>query len=241
MSARTSNRRGAKGLRAASTALLLALGACGQGGPPGKPAASGPMYQAFEVAFGKPAPYSTIDDGGDRIVYNPQALIDLQPGVVALISAKRIPRGCRSCGGALAINYLRRDPSGFSRLGAWADAGGQGVSGGVLPWTIRTDIDNGPTLVTRRDERRGDCSSTTDELITLAPKGPVKIATVVVATGYAPLPEDHGHPPHVSGAIVPIVRGERFAVVLSGTSSLRQVFRREGDVFTTYSPGATGC
>jgi len=241
MTAPIGARRRAGGLRAAPAVVLLALGACGPSSPAGKPPASGPMYQAFEVAFGKPAPWSTIDDGGDHIVYSPQALIDLRPGVVALISAKRIPGGCKSCGGALAINYLRRDPSGFSRLGAWTDVGGQGVSGGVLPWTVRTDIDNGPTLVTRRDDTVGDCSSTTDELITLAPQGPVKIATVVVATGYAPLPKDHGHPPHVSGTIVPMVRGERFAVVLSGTSSLRQVFRREGEVFTTYSPGATGC
>ena len=227
--------------RIAAACGLLALAACGPSGPPAKPRASGPMYDAFEVAFGKPAPYSTLDDSGDRIVYSPQALIDLRPGVVALISKQEIPGGCKSCGGALAVNYLKRGPSGFSRLGAWPDVGGEGSFGGVLPWTVRTDIDNGPTLVTRRDERSGDCSSTSDELITLTPKGPVKIATVILATGYSALPEDHGHPPHVSGTIVPITRGQRFAVVLTGTSSLRQVYRREGDVFATYTPGATGC
>jgi hypothetical protein len=126
-------------------------------------------------------------------------------------------------------------------MGSWPNIGGKGRWGGVLPWTIRTDIDDGPTLVTRDEERERGCSATTDELITLTPAGPVKIATVVLATAYDAAPGERTPGPHISGIIKPIARGQSFAVVLSGTDPARQVFRRQGAVFTTYDPGATGC
>src|SRR5437762_5356813 len=72
-----------------------------------------PMFAAFEVAFGRPAPYATIDDSGDHVVYRPQALVALRPGVVALISKREIPGGCKACAGGLSVNYLRSGPGGF--------------------------------------------------------------------------------------------------------------------------------
>ncbi len=199
------------------------------------------MFQAFAVAFGKPAPYATLDDGGDRVVYSPQALIDVAPTVVALVSKGELPGGCEACAGALTIHYLKHGPLGFSRIRTWAGVGGRGRFGAVLPWTVRNDIDNGPTLVTREEVSERGCSATTEELITLTPKGPVKIAAIVISTVYTPTPDAPGASDHLSGKIEPIVRGERFAVVLTGTETVRQMFKREGDVFATRDPGATGC
>jgi len=225
--------------RAGLSLALVILSACSQS-PAGKSVARGPMADAFLAAYGQPAPYATLDDSGDHITYSPQALEDVAPGVVALIAKGEIADGCRKCSGGLSIYYLRRDASGYRRLGSWPDIGGQGEFGKALPWTLRTDIDNGPTLVTTNVQKDPTCSATLQELITLTPKQPVKIATVVVATSFAP--EAAGKVgAHVAGKVVPIERGKRFAVELSGSDSVHQVYTRQGEVFTTRDGGATGC
>lgn len=233
-------------VRLAAAAALMAACACTQ-----RPAAhappppNGPLQDAFTVAFGKPAPYATLNDDGDHVVYSPQGLVDVGSGVVALISKQEIPGGCKACAGSLTIDYLRRGPQGlsrpgFSRIRSWPEVGGKGRYGAALPWTVRTDLDDGPTVVTRDEHKEGGCAATMEELITLRPAGPVKIATLVTATAYDPRP-GMKNPPRITGKITPLARGKRFAVVFSGTDPFRQVFKREGDVFTSYGPAATGC
>jgi hypothetical protein len=227
---------------AAVAIALIACCSCAPhpSGPKPSPAVAA-MLDAFTVAFGHAAPYSTLDESGDHETYAPQALVDVAPGVAALISRSENSEACKACAGALTIDYLRRGPSGFSRMKSWPDFGGKGQWGKALPWSIRSDIDDGPTLVTRDDQKETGCSATLDELITLTPKGPVKIATVVLATALTPGPGEHWKPVALSGKIVPMVRGKSFAVVLSGEQSIRQVYRRQGDVFTSFGNGATGC
>src|SRR5437588_540717 len=106
--------------RVLRAAVLIACASCSRPGGGGQTSSvREPMFVAFEAAFGKPAPYETIDDSGDHVVYRPQALVALKPGVVALISKREIPGGCKACAGGLAVNYLATGPDGFSRLGAW--------------------------------------------------------------------------------------------------------------------------
>jgi hypothetical protein len=229
------------GARLATAAALIVLGSCSP-----KPAThgprppSGPLQDAFTVAFGKPAPWATLNDDGDHVVYTPQALIEIGPGVAALVSKEEIPGGCEACAGSLTIDYVRRGPGGFSRVKSWPEIGGKGRYGAALPWTMRTDLDDGPTLVTSDEHKDRRCSSTMEELITLRPAGPVKIATLVTAMAYDPQPGERTAP-HLSGTITPKARGESFVVTFTGTPPFRQVFRREGDVFTSYGPAATGC
>jgi hypothetical protein len=219
--------------------VLVVLGGCSQG-PAGSSGSAGPLADAFLAAYGQPAPYATLDDSDDHITYTPQALEDVAPGVVALIAKGEIAEGCRKCSGSLSIYYLKRTAAGYRRLGSWPDIAGEGEFGKALPWTLRTDIDDGPTLVTTNFQKDPSCSATLQELITLRPRQPVKIATVVVATAFAPeAPGKAG--PRVAGGIVPIKRGKRFAVELSGSDRVHQVFTRQGDVFTTQDGGATGC
>ena len=231
--------KAAKAGRLLSLALVC-LSACSQSPAGGGRAVTGPLGGAFLAAYGRPAPYATLDDSGDHVTYSPQVLEDVAPGIVALVAKGEIAGGCRKCSGSLSITYLRRDASGFRRVGSWPDIGGEGEFGKALPWTLRTDLDNGPTLVTTNVQKDQFCSATLQELITLTPQKPVKIATVVVATSFPP--EGPGKVgPHVAGKVVPIKRGERFAVELSGTDKARQVYTRQGDVFTTRDGGATGC
>src|SRR5580658_7198518 len=89
-------------MAAVALAALSVIGACSQKpAAHGAPPLSGPLQDAFTVAFGKPAPYATLDDDGDHVVYSPQALVDVAPGVVALISKEEIPGGCKACAGSL--------------------------------------------------------------------------------------------------------------------------------------------
>jgi hypothetical protein len=229
----------ATGLTAAAT-LSVASACSEKPAAHGPPAPSGPLQDAFTVAFGKPAPYATLNNDDDHVIYSPEALIDVAPGVVALIAKEEIPGGCKACAGSLTIAYLRRGPSGFGRIRSWPEVGGKGRYGAALPWTTRTDLDDGPTLVTRDDHKEGDCRATMEELITLRPAGPVKIATLVTAMAYDPKPGEKTAP-HLTSMIVPQQRGKRFVVVFTGTSSFRQVFRRDGEVFNSYGPAATGC
>jgi hypothetical protein len=226
---------------AALSLALAMLGACSQAPKAATPPTGGaPLQDAFLAAYGKPAPYESIDDSGDHVTYTPQALEDVAPGVVALISKGEIADGCYACGGSLSIDYLKHDAAGYHRMSSWPDFAGRGQSGKALPWTIRTDLDNGPTLVTTRDQKDPACSATLQELVTLAPTRPVKIATVVVATKLAPDDKGRGGG-EVTGKVAPIERGKRFAVILSGSESVRQVYVRQGEVFTTRDSGATGC
>lgn len=157
------------------------------------------------------------------------------------MSRKEIPGGCRKCGGALEVDYLRRSAAGFQRLGQWPDIGGGGAYGRALPWTLRTDLDEGQTLVTRRDLREGDCSSIKAELISLRPDHPVKAAEVLLATSYVASSALHLPASGVSGAIKPLVRGKSFVVTLIGDARVRQVYRREGETYQTRDFGAAGC
>ena len=228
-------------LRLAGIAAALASCSCSpQPAAQGTPPPGGPLQGAFTVAFGKPAPWSTLNDDGDHVVYTPESLIDVAPGVVALVSREEIPGGCKGCAGSLTIAYLRREPAGFRRLKSWPEVGGKGRYGAALPWTVRSDLDDGPTLVTRDEHKEGACSETMEELITLRPAGPVKIATIVTAMAYDPQPGEKSAP-RLSGVITPRARGKSFVVTFTGTPPFRQVFRREGEVFTSYGPAATGC
>ena len=227
-------------VRIAGVSLGLALLAACSPAAKSVGAVGTPLERAFQAAYGAPAPYTTLDDSGDHVTYSPQAIEEVAPGVVALIAKGEIEGGCRACGGALSIFYLKHDASGFVRQGSWPDIGGKGEFGKALPWTIRTDIDDGPTLVTTRQQMDPSCSATLQELITLRPKAPVKIATVVTASALAS-ETDGGVGPHVEGKIAPLERGQRFVVELSGTDPARQVYTRQGDVFTTMDGGATGC
>jgi hypothetical protein len=79
-----------------------------------------------------------------------------------------------------------------------------------------------------------------EELITLRPAGPVKIATLVTAMAYDPKAGEKSAP-HLTSTIIPQARGQRFTVVFTGTPSFRQVFKRDGEVFNSSGPAATGC
>jgi hypothetical protein len=226
---------------AVALALLAGAGCAPKPAAPKLAPAQAAMRDAFIAAFGRPPPWATLDEGGDQVTYRPQGLVDLSPGVTALISVGELPADCKLCAGALTIDYLRRDGAGFSRLGHWPAFAGQGDHGRALPWTVRADLDDGPTLVISNAQHETGCSSTLQDLVTLTPKGPVKIATVVTAMAIEAIPGRQQAGDNVTATITPIVRGQSFAVKVSGTLSLRQVYRRQGDVFTAYGAGLTGC
>jgi hypothetical protein len=81
------------------------------------PAAAAPaeLDKAFAAAFGHAAPYTMTASGGalekpTEFTYTPSGLVDVAPGIVALISEGQLADfGCHACFGTLAIHYLKRD------------------------------------------------------------------------------------------------------------------------------------
>ena len=103
-----------------------------------------------------------------------------------------------------------------------------GTFGRPLPWTLRNDLDDGPTVVTQRDLHEGDCTSIKAELISLRPAGPIKAAEITLATRYVASTTLHLPASGVSGAIKPLIRGQSFVVMLSGSAHARQITVAKG-------------
>lgn len=196
------------------------------------------LMSAFKVAFGGPAPFTKETESGDQVVYSPQAFINIEPGVVALISKGEIPQGCHACYGATSIHYLKKEADGYSLLGAWQDISGKAPWGKAAPWSVRTDIDDSPMLVFETDDGGQGASIGTYDLVALTPVGPVvRAEDITVSSG-----NSESTPPCMeSGILLPIERGHRFAIQFSGTKSYRATYTRYGDQYLPDDGPVPGC
>jgi hypothetical protein len=235
-------------------ALLWALSGCGKNptvsNSSSRPAASpvverptaqngADLLSAFRTAFGEPAPFvSQVDEGGDSnpgsyvtLAFSPEAFIDIGPGLVALVSkGEGTTTGCDShaCAGALMVHYLRKDLGGFTLLGHW-NVPNSGVGyGKAAPWTVRTDLDDVPTMVLQAADGGQGCFAEQDTLIALTPTGPEDRGSF---TRYSEDQQEPASPDNYKydGTILPLERGVRFAVDYRGSSSKRVVFTKLSD------------
>ncbi len=213
------------------------------------PAAAAPaeLDQAFAAAFGHAAPYAMTASGGTlekptEFTYTPSGLEEVTPGIVALISEGKLTSfGCHACLGTLAIHYLNRDGEYFALLGAWPAIGGAAPYGAAAAWTVRKDLDDVPLLVTKEDDGGQGCYETWADLIALTPAQPLLASHLPLATEYVPEPDQKKPGYKLSGRLIPIERGKRFAVQYSGTRSLRVEYRHSGDVYVARGKTAPVC
>ena len=129
----------------------------------------------------------------------------------------------------MVMDYLKRTPEGFVLLGHWdIKAGGIGY-GTVAPWTIRTDLDDVPTMLLSASDGGMGCSGETDTLIALTPTGPEDRGSFALSTGYQDDPDVRNGPKdfHYDGKIVPLERGKAFVVDFSGTKSARIIYTKQ--------------
>jgi hypothetical protein len=197
-------------------------------------AAPAGMDKAFSAAFGHPAPYAVA-----KFTYTPLGLVDVAPGLVALISKGKA--ACDNCAGALAIHYLKRSGGTFSLVKAWPAIGNAGVGGQAI-WTTRPDLEGGPAILASHDEFGPGCRQSYSQLIALTPDKPVVRANVLTAVNYDPGPEPDRSPAYQAKAkILPGERGKSFALQYAGTWSLHVDYLRKGDVYAAKQHEAPAC
>ena len=208
---------------------------------PVTPANTAALNQAFLAAFGAPAPatigFPAAPDGSTmdhRLQFTPSALIDVAPGVVALVSngeGNFTNYTCDACTGQVSVDYLRRAPDGgFMKLGHWNLKAGAVSFGLTAPWTLRNDLDAVPVLLFAADEAAQGCTSTRLGLVRLTPAAAVDAGSAILNSGKQAedgvvSPGDYQY----SGKLTPLAKGQSFAIDYSGTSSLRVVFTKGAD------------
>jgi hypothetical protein len=180
------------------------------------------LLLAFKSAFGQPAPYTQTSEDGSELVFAPAAFVNLQPGIVALISKAEIPDGCHACSGHLSIHYLRHQNGQYEVLGAWPDVGGLGPYGKAANWSLRSDLDAVPTLVAISEDGGQGCSGSQADLIALTPTGPkVRAKAVLLASEYDGGGESSATPSFkYEGTIGGIERGKSFYVNFTGSKNI---------------------
>jgi hypothetical protein len=201
---------------------------------------------AFSTAFGSPSPLvvtQSLNNGDtETLTYVPDALIDVAPGVVALVSKMHRAFECHVCAGALVIHYLKREGQKFSLLGSWPKIGGEGPYGEPAAWRIRTDLDDVPTLFTTIQDGGQGCYQTWVELIALTPTAPVRQVHFAIKSEYSagldqPGPNDF----KTTGSIRDVERGKGFSVQYVGKPGLLVRYRKTGNLFRATVPEVPVC
>jgi hypothetical protein len=209
-------------------------------------AAPAEMDKAFSAAFGHAAPFTVTPSGGPKnsgkpanpVIYTPSGLVDVAPGIVALISKGK--PSCDSCSGTLAVHYLKRGGHDYALVKDWPMIGG--ATGQTVTWTPRPDLEGGPAILATHDESGPDCHQTYSQLIALTPDKPVVRANLLTAVHYDPGPDpDHSPPYQAKAKILPGERGKSFALEYAGTWKLHVDYLRKGDVYAAKQHEAPAC
>jgi hypothetical protein len=233
------------------TLLLVFLSACGagddnKGASPAAPLVEtatvsngADLLEAFHEAFGQAAPYrATIptSEGSleHRLDFSPLAFINIAPDVVALVSrgeGRDTDYSCHACAGAMTMHYLKRGPQGFTVLGRWQIASGGAAYGAVNPLSVRTDLDDVPTMIVADTSGGMGCEVETDTLVALTPTGPEDRGSFTRLSSYQELVDVKNGPKDYSyaGKVIPLDKGKQFTVEYSGGAPRSIKFDKQSD------------
>ena len=146
------------------------------------------LLSAFKATYGAPSPanlavpdsvglsptqiaMSAPSSASTALLLSPAQLLGLQSGLFILISKGVDPVGCHACGGVLAVNYLKKTPTGFDVLTRPEFIGPRGSFGEAPSYSIRNDLFNGLALqVTSSDGAQG-CGGEDAGIYELGPLG----------------------------------------------------------------------
>ncbi len=165
--------------------------------------------------------------------------VDRAQGTVALVSLAENSSQCHACSGALSVRYVKRTATGFERLSSFEGLQLSGDGFGAPPrWTVRKDLEDYPVLAVESGWTGQGCTSAGQALVELTPTGAktrIERVPVVFDDSGAYDPDNPNHPKITSleGKIRPIQRGRRFEVLFHGSKSLRVVYERSGETYST--------
>jgi hypothetical protein len=210
-------------------------------------ASAATLAAAFQAAFGAPAPAilgfnpdansnSVQTDAANpdhTLQFAPTGLIDLSPGVVALVSkgtGDATNYTCDACGGTASVDYLQRGPQGFTKLGHWIVHSGAMSFGESAPWTLRNDLDSVPMVVFTVDGGVQGCQSTFENFVELTHAGPKEVGSAFIASSRQQqdgtfTPGDYQY----VGALWAPAKGQTLEVDYTGTATVRVVFTKGAD------------
>lgn len=238
-------------LAVSALALLAACGqpaeqaetpATGDAAPP-VPAASGPSAgapseaAAFQAAWGSAPPvvYRAPDAKPDdeAMTYSKGTLVPLGGDRFALVSEGQGGDGHVSAG-ALAIHYLTRTPTGFTRTGAWPNIVDGGTFGNPPQWLVRTDLTPAPTLVTESGGTWQGYSCSWSDVVELTPDRPI-LRTDGIPVAYDDSGAKETGAEDMEGALSPDIKGQSFSVRYTGdrTDIVRYALRGDRYEATT--------
>jgi hypothetical protein len=197
------------------------------------------LLEAFLAAFGQPAPYRATIPASEgsaehALEFSPLAFINIAPNVVALVSkgeGRNTDYTCHACSGAMTMHYLKRGPQGFTVLGHWPiESGGAGY-GEVNQWSIRTDLDDVPTMLVANQNAGMGCTTELDTLVALTPTGPEERGSFTRSSSYQEAVDVKNGPKDYSyeGKVIAIERGKRIAIDYSGKTLRRIEFVKGSD------------
>ena len=188
------------------------------------------LLTAFKEAYGQPAPVETADQNGEKTVYNPAALIDITPEIVALIAKGEIPDGCHACAGSDSIFYMRHTGKSFELLGKWPSIAGQAEFGHAADWSQRNDLTKYPALMFTRGGGGQGCYSKGFDLVELTPSRPIlRAENVITESEYVPGEGEKTPARKINGIVSMNGPDHSLEVVYTGTDHFAEEFFLDGD------------
>jgi hypothetical protein len=141
------------------------------------------LLAAFKEAYGQPAPFneptgtSLPDESGveqpEFKIYNPDALIDVAPNVVALVVKGIIADGCHACTGDVSLFYLTHKDGHFDIVGRWPAFAGQQEFGGAASWTLHRNLTKFPAILFHNGGGGMGCAYEGVDIVELTPTKPI--------------------------------------------------------------------
>lgn len=199
---------------------------------------------AFQAAWGSASPvtYRAPDAGIDdeAMTYSRGTLVPLSGDRFALVSEGQGGEGHVSAG-ALAIHYLTRTPSGFTRTSSWPNIVEGGTFGAPPEWTIRTDLTPAPALVTEAGGTWQGYSCSWSALVELTPERPIlRTSAIPVAYDDSGAKGEGGE--EMEGGLVSDMKGQSFSVRYTGDRSATVRYALRGQRYeATTSPDLLTC
>ncbi len=197
----------------------------------GAPASAATDAAAFQAAWGSAPPvlWRAPDAKADEepVTYSRGELVPLGSDRYALISEGQGGDGHVSAG-ALAVHYLTRSGTGFSRTGAWPNLVVGGTFGSPPQWSVRTDLTPAPAVVTEAGGTWQGYSCSWSDVVELTPERPVLRADgIPVAYSSDGARGDAGE--EMEGELTPDMKGRSFSVRYSGDRSVAVRYALQGE------------